>query len=534
MVAISAKNAQERQNTLIDHVLDTITRFDMNQDVLANSVNALLDAVWEDLAQLDQLATDVDRTDPEHPVNVLLDCLQEKVVSAIEAKSDDDFWAYAKENGVVFHERADNDFLMPDELQGGIRANQGNGGEYKPAEEEERTRMVLAALLAMKALGTIDGDIDVTPGGEIREGAVRRRPYNLIEYTAGDVPVQLRVCDEQKQAAYGLRGDNCLNPGDFLNQSDPVTKSFLRSRGGVQIKFNTQWRNTLKRFTEGSIESKPFQQIDKDYVSPRITDKYLHEIFDVYREQNAGENPTLDSDDIYVRDGPGGYVANGDTFRRVDRAMRKGNRGWPKDSPISSLSQWLDKNGCRHDNQITDDYLRKIVEVYRAMHQGKNPTLQSDDIYVRGDQGIYIKNGDKFVNVDVAMRQGNRGWPEDSPIRSLSQWLDENGYRDNQITDDYLREIVDVYRAMHPGKNPTVDSGDIYASDGLGRYVANGDNFLRVNASMRQGNRGWPKDSPIKSLSQWLKANDYAKSKQPQTQATEGHDAAQLRAREGR
>jgi hypothetical protein len=58
---------------------------------------------------------------------------------------------------------------------------------------------------------------------------------------------------------------------------------------------------------------------------------------------------------------------------------------------------------------------------------------------------------------------------------------------------------------MYPGENPTEDSGDIYVRDGEGGYVANGDNFLRVNASMRQGNRGW-KDSSIRSLPQWIAA----------------------------
>ncbi len=448
MVAISAQNAQERQDELIDGVLDTIAKFDMNPDDLANSVNELLDAVWKDLKELDRLATEVERTDPDHPVNVLLDCLQEKVVSAIEAKSDDDFWAYAKKNGVVFHERAANDFLTPDESQGGIRANQGNGAAYMPAEEEGRTRMVLAALLAMKELGTIDGNIDVTPGGAIRVGAVRKRSYNLIEYTtAGNVPVQLWVCDAQKQAAYGLRGDNCLPKEAFFNSSNPVTKTFLQEIGGLQIRFNPQWRNKIQKFTEGLIESKPFQQ-----VAPRITNEYLREIADVYRE----------------------------------------------------------------------------------MHPGKNPTQGSGDIYVKNKNSEHVKINDSFNAVNKAMREGNRGWPEDSPIKSLPQWLDENRYRDNQITNEYLRKIVEVYREMNGGKNPTQDSGDIYVSDGRGKYVKIDNTFNAVNTAMHQGNRGWPKDSPIKSLPQWLEANGYQNSKRSPTQATEGHDAAQLRARGGR
>ncbi|MCA6391443.1 MAG: hypothetical protein IM607_08675 [Cytophagales bacterium] len=619
MVSISTQNSQKRQNTLLDRAIDTITQFDMNQDALANSVNTLLSAVWKDLNELEQLATEVEWTDPDHPVNVLLDRLQEKVVSAIEAKSADDFLAYAEENGVVFHERAANDFLIPDESQGGIRANEGNGGKYMPAEEEGRTRMVLAALLAMKVLETIKGNIDVTPGGAIREGAVRKRPYNLIKYTAGDVPVQLFVCDEQKQAIYGLRGDDCLSKEAFFDLSKPVTKSFLQEIGGLQIKFNSQWCKKIQKFTEGLIESKPFQQ-----VAPRITNEYLREIVDVYRAMHPGENLTLRSGDIYVRDGQGRYFENGDTFKKVNQSMRDGNRGWPKGSSIKSLSQWLDENGYKNskrsqadengyrDNQITGDYLRKIVEVYRErnagknptqgsgdiyvknkngehvkiddtfnavntamyegnrgwpkgssikslsqwldengyrdnqitdkylheiadvyreMHPGKNPTQGSGDIYVKNKNSEYVKTIDTFNAVNKAMREGNRGWPEDSPIKSLPQWLDENGYRDNQITDKYLRKIVDVYRERHSGKNPTQDSGDIYVKNKNGEYVKINDTFNAVNTAMHQGNRGWPKDSPIKSLSQWLEANCYKNSKRSPTQATEGHDAAQLRAR---
>ncbi|MFN9253823.1 MAG: hypothetical protein ACK6BL_07795, partial [Holosporaceae bacterium] len=224
-------------------------------------------------------------------------------------------------------------------------------------------------------------------------------------------------------------------------------------------------------------------------------------------------------------------------------SMRDGNRGWPKGSSIKSLSQWLDENGYKNskrsqadengyrDNQITGDYLRKIVEVYRERNAGKNPTQGSGDIYVKNKNSEYVKTIDTFNAVNMAMREGNRGWPEDSPIKSLSQWLDENGYRDNQITDKYLHEIVGVYRERHSGKNPTVDSGDIYLKDGQGEYVPNGDTFLAVNTAMRQGYRGWPKDSPIKSLPQWLEANGYQNSKQPPTQATEGHAGAELRAR---
>jgi len=462
--------------------------------------------------------------------------LQEKVVTAIEAKSDKDFWAYAKQNGVIVHARAANDFLTPDELQDGIRANEGNGDEYQPAEEEERTKMVLAALLAMKSLGKIQGNIEVTPGGEIRVGAVRRKPYNLIEYTAvGDVPMQLLVCDEQGQAAYGLKGNDCLTKKMVVNASNLLTKSFLKSRGGLKIGFTKNWRKKLEKFIEGLIESKPSQQLDNGYVPPLITDVYLHDIVNVHRERNSGKNPTQQSGEIYVSDGQGGYIPNGDTFNAVNTAMYNGGRAWPKDSPIKSLSQWLVKNGYRDDKKITNDYLHEIVDVYRAMHEGKNPTLDSGDIYVRDGQGGYVANGDTFLAVYMAMRNGNRGWPKDSPIRSLSQWLDENGYRDKQINNDYLHEIVDVYRAMHQGKNPTQHSGDIYVSDGQGGYVPNGDTFNTVDRAMYRGGRGWPKASTIKSLSQWLKDNGYTKPKPPPTQATEGYaGAAELRSREGR
>ncbi|MFN5174644.1 MAG: hypothetical protein ACK5GA_07095 [Holosporaceae bacterium] len=310
------------------------------------------------------------------------------------------------------------------------------------------------------------------------------------------------------------------------------TKTFLQEIGGLQIKFNSEWRNTLKRFTEGLKQ-----------VAPRITDDYLREIVDVYRAMHPGENLTLRSGDIYVRDGQGRYFENGDTFKNVNQSMRDGNRGWPKGSSIKSLSQWLDENGYKNskrsqadengyrDNQITDKYLHEIVRVYRERHSGKNPTQGSGDIYVKNKNGEYVKTIDTFNAVNMAMREGNRGWPEDSPIKSLSQWLDENGYRDNQITDKYLHEIVGVYRERHSGKNPTRHSGDIYVSDGRGKYVKTDDTFCAVSTAMNAGGRGWPKGSPIKSLSQWLEANGYKNSKRSPTQATEGHDAAQLRAR---
>jgi peptidoglycan hydrolase-like protein with peptidoglycan-binding domain len=207
--------------------------------------------------------------------------------------------------------------------------------------------------------------------------------------------------------------------------------------------------------------------------------------------------------------------------------MRQGSRGWPKDSPIKSLAQWLDENGYR-DKQITDAYLHEIVGVYSERNQGENPTKTSGgDIYVRDGRGGYFANGDTFEKVNASMRRGYRGW-KDSPIKGLSQWLDKNGYRDNQITEAYLHEIVGVYREMHPGKNPTQNSDAIYVRDGNGGYVTNGDKFINVDMSIRNKGRGWPKDSPIKSLSQWLKNNGYKPSKESETDLVANQVALQI------
>lgn len=600
MVAISAQNAQERQNTLIDHVLDTITRFDMNQDALVNRLNALLDAVWEDLDQLDQLATDVDRVDPDHPVNFLLDCLQEKVVSAIEAKSDDDFWAYAKENGVVFHERAVNDFLTPDELQSAITANEGNGGACMPAEEEERTRMVLAALLAMKALGTINGNIDVTPGGAIREGAVRRRPYNLIEYTAGDVPVQLFVCDEQKQAIYGLRGDNCLSKEAFFNSSNPVTKTFLQEIGGLQIKFNSQWRNKIQKFTEGLIESKDPINFNRDYVRPTINTEFLTAAVEAFIALNPGALPyqanLIRQKTVYlpVQDedcnsseilevGGVKYKPTRDKWSTIKSAIASKTRGsqsiFPSGIDEYGLQNFLEDNEyIPKKPSISKEYLETICEIYKKINPGKKIKATSGDVYelYRGQryvfpddiiecEGIqYCPNGDTWNAIYLSFSNKSRSaemlWPEGAESYDFLQWLHDNKLQKipPDITPAYLHNITAIYMAMNNGRLPGWSESfgavyEVWDSDEHGdclsdmitvngtKYVPNEDSWNAVGQAIRNGSRGaravWPSDwdnTKRYGLSQWLVDNDYAKSKQPPTQATEGHDAAQLRARGGR
>lgn len=600
MVAISAQNAQERQDTLLGRAIDTITQFDMNQDALAKSVNALLEAVWEDLAQLDRLATDVERTDPDHPVNFLLDCLQEKVVSAIEAKSDDDFWVYAKENGVVFHNRADNDFLTPDELQGGIRANQGNGGEYMPAEEEERTRMVLAALLAMKALGTIDGNIDVTPGGAIREGAVRKRPYNLIEYTAGDVPVQLWVCDEQKQAVYGLRGDACLSKEAFFNSSNSVTKTFLQEIGGLQIKFNSQWRNKIQKFTEGLIESKDPINFNRDYVRPTINTEFLTAAVEAFIALNPGALPyqanLIRQKTVYlpVQDedcnsseilevGGVKYKPTRDKWKTIKSAIASKVRGSPSIFPSGideyGLQNFLEDNEyIPKKPSISKEYLETICEIYKKINPGKKIKATSGDVYelYRGQryvfpddiiecEGIqYCPNGDTWNAIYLSFSNKSRSaemlWPEGAESYDFLQWLHDNKLQKipPDITPAYLHNITAIYMAMNNGRLPGWSESfgavyEVWDSDEHGdclsdmitvngtKYVPNEDSWNAVGQAIRNGSRGaravWPSDwdnTKRYGLSQWLVDNDYAKSKQPPTQATEGHDAAQLRARGGR
>jgi uncharacterized Zn ribbon protein len=189
--------------------------------------------------------------------------------------------------------------------------------------------------------------------------------------------------------------------------------------------------------------------------------------------------------------------------------MRSGGRGWPKDSLIKTLSQWIISHGYKSQiPDITEEYLYEIVEVYREMHQGENPTKTSGgEIYVRDSNGGYVPNGDTFEGVSASMRSGGRGWPKDSPIKSLLQWLIRHGYKSQipDITEEYLCEIVGVYREMHQGKNPTAESDAIYVRDVNGGYVANGDTFAGVRSSMRRGHRGW-KDSSIKSLPQWIAA----------------------------
>jgi len=57
----SLENPAQEINKRINSAIDTIEQFDMNQGDLVSRIDALLDAVWPDLEELDKLPNDVDR-----------------------------------------------------------------------------------------------------------------------------------------------------------------------------------------------------------------------------------------------------------------------------------------------------------------------------------------------------------------------------------------------------------------------------------------------------------------------------------------
>ena len=508
-------------------VLDAIDKSNpLSYPTLSDFADALLNEVLDDLIVLDSSNTELDRSDPEHPVNILLDLMQERVVDAIGAMSDNEFWAYAQENGVVINPAAQSDFLNPDRNLGGIHAPQDEEEEdpsgnvaYEPAAGEARTRRVLTILLGMKASQEIVGEIEVTPGTMI-ENQVRSRPYNLISFSVrGDVNVQLFVCDEQRQAAYGLRGDTCLSQDELATPQERRTKQFLVRRGGEQLAFTESFDRDLKSFCSGTKRNRN--------AKIKITDDYLRGIVDVFKEMNSGKIPSELSRDVFVRDGEGNYVPNGDTFKSVAVAMRENFRGW-SDPKINSFAEWLVENNYKEGKDretrtcaipLTPAYLKEIVDVHIERTGGLpvgRVITDAMQVFVRANDGGFIANGDTFAAVNGSMNQRLRGW-SDPEIKTLSQWLLANGYggrrrRSNiPVTDKYLHEIVSIH-IERTGNIPTERSNDVYVKDNQGNYRTNGDTFSKVRDALYHQRRGWT-NPEIHTLSEWLEANGYKESR---------------------
>jgi hypothetical protein len=193
--------------------------------------------------------------------------------------------------------------------------------------------------------------------------------------------------------------------------------------------------------------------------------------------RRTGDWPIVDSGDI-----PG---APGETWARVDNALRQGDRGLPGGS---SLARLLSERGKKRNPQGLPPLTYKQILLWADEHHrltGDWPNANSGP--------IADTVGERWDLIDAALRVGNRGLPGGSSlIRLLAK---KRGLRNPASLPPLTVEEVLRWAAMHfaqTGAWPHDKSGTITA--------APEETWCGLDNALRRGKRGLPGRSSLAKL----------------------------------
>jgi hypothetical protein len=171
-----------------------------------------------------------------------------------------------------------------------------------------------------------------------------------------------------------------------------------------------------------------------------------------------------------------------ETWRRIDNGLRYGLRGLPAGL---SLARLLDrKRGVRNVHDLPplteDQILAWAVEHHRRT--GSWPTENSGP--------IHGTNGEDWYNVDMALREGSRGFPGGSSLPRLLEKAAGRPHRlhVSRLTPELILEWADRFHDR-TGSWPRVSSGLIPESPG--------DAWRIVDDALRLGGPRPPDAGPV-------------------------------------
>jgi hypothetical protein len=177
--------------------------------------------------------------------------------------------------------------------------------------------------------------------------------------------------------------------------------------------------------------------------------------------------------------------APGETWRAIESALRLGLRGLPGGSSVAQvLTEYCHARNTKRLPPLTEE---KILAWADAYHQelGAWPEVRSDF--------VPQAPGEKWRNLDQALRTGRRGLPGGS---SLAQLLAARRGVRNRKAVPLLRvtQIINWAQAHHrrTGKWPTGDSGPI--------ADAPGETWTAIDLALHRGTRGLPGGSSLSQL----------------------------------
>ncbi|MBI3467882.1 MAG: hypothetical protein HY000_33155 [Planctomycetes bacterium] len=177
--------------------------------------------------------------------------------------------------------------------------------------------------------------------------------------------------------------------------------------------------------------------------------------------------------------------APGETWHRLDRALRLGQRGLPAGMTLAQLL--VVERNVRNRAGIPELSERQILAWADAFHARRRKWP------VRTSGRIHEAPGETWVAIDIALRRGRRGLPGGS---SLARLLAAKRRVPNKSAQPRysLRQILAWADAYHDrmGKWPTVWSGRV------GPYVK--DTWHKIDKALRSGYRGLPGNQSLAML----------------------------------
>ena len=197
---------------------------------------------------------------------------------------------------------------------------------------------------------------------------------------------------------------------------------------------------------------------------------------DDYRTR-TGKWPGKDSGEI--------EEAPGETWLKIDAALRQGSRGLAGGSSLTKLL--VEHRGLRNPNDLpllTEQQILEWADFYHTRF-GKWPRCTFGEI----DGAV----GETWKNVDAALRQGGRGLPGNSSLAELL--AEKRGVRNRLnaplLSEERILEWVDAYYARNK-RWPLENSGPI--------DNAPSETWSGVENALRKGTRGLPGGSSLRQL----------------------------------
>jgi hypothetical protein len=174
-----------------------------------------------------------------------------------------------------------------------------------------------------------------------------------------------------------------------------------------------------------------------------------------------------------------------ETWRRIDNGLTYGLRGLPAGL---SLARLLDRKRGVRNVQNLPPLTEEQVLAWAAEHRRRTGSWPTENA-----GPIYGTNGEDWVNVDMALREGNRNFPGGSSLPRLLEKVTGRPHRLHvrRLTPELVLEWADRFHDR-TGSWPRVSSGLIPESAG--------DTWRIVDDALRVGNRGLPGGSSLARL----------------------------------